>query len=199
MINPAKTFIGKPAKTNLDKIDNFLKQKSNLRQWKNIYEVLNLFNNLSNKSISRFIKLDIVSFYPNISATILESSFNFAAGLTEITEDKKELIRHCCKSVLFHKGEPWSKKHNKNCFDVPMGSFHGAKIFELVGLYILDILKKEKIFNDGNFGLNRDDGLAVVDILPGSDMERKVKQLKRFLTILALMLPFKPICLLKTY
>ena len=127
MINPAKTFIGKPAKTNLDKIDNFLKQKSNLRQWKNIYEVLNLFNNLSNKSISRFIKLDIVSFYPNISATILESSFNFATGLTEIAVYEKELIRHCCKLVLFHEGEPWSKKHNKNSFDVSMGTFKTQK------------------------------------------------------------------------
>ena len=71
MINTAKTFIGKPAKTKLDKIDIFLKQKSNLKQWKNIYKVLNLFNNLNNKSTSRFIKLCIVSFYPNISATIL--------------------------------------------------------------------------------------------------------------------------------
>ena len=120
-----------------------------------------------------------MSFYPAISASILENSFNFAAGLTKITENEKELIRHCCKSVLFHEGEPWSKKHNKNSFDVPMGSFHGAEICELVGLYILDILKKEKIFRDGNFGIYRDDGLAVVDILPGPDMERKVKHLRK--------------------
>ena len=109
----------------------------------------------------------------------MENCFNFAAGLTKITENEKELIRHCCKSVLFHEGEPWSKKHNKNSFDVPMGSFHGAEICELVGLYILDILKKEKIFRDGNFGIYRDDGLAVVDILPGPDMERKVKHLRK--------------------
>ena len=66
-----------------------------------------------------------------------------------------------------------------NSFNVPMESFHDAEICELVGLYILDILKKEKIFSDGNFGLYRDDGLAVVDILPGPDMERKVKQLRK--------------------
>ena len=57
-------------------------------------EVLNWFNNLNNKSTSRFIKFDIVSFYPNFSATILKDSFYFAASLIEITEYEKELIRH---------------------------------------------------------------------------------------------------------
>ena len=102
-----------------------------------------------------------------------------AVGLTEITEYEKELFRHCCESVLFHEGEQWSKKHNKNSFGVPMVSFHGTEIFKLVGLYILDILNKEKIFSEDNFGLYCDDVLAVVDILQGPDMERKVKQLRK--------------------
>ena len=55
-----------------------------------------------------------------------------------------------------------------------MGSFHGAETCELVGLYILDILKKERVFSDCNIGIYRDDGLAVVDILPGPSMESKV-------------------------
>ena len=54
--------------------------------------------------------------------------------------------------------------------------------YELVGLYILDILKKEKIFSDGNFGIYRDDGLAVIDILPGPGLESKVKQLRKVFT-----------------
>ena len=53
---------------------------------------MNWFNNLSNKSNTRFIKFDIFSFHPNISAVILDSFFNFAAGKTEITEDEKELM-----------------------------------------------------------------------------------------------------------
>ena len=87
IIKRAKTFIGKPAKTNLDKINNLIRSKSNLRLRKNTYEVLNWFNNLSNKSTSRFIKFDIVSFYPDISATVLENYFSFAADLTKITEN----------------------------------------------------------------------------------------------------------------
>ena len=50
----------------------------------------------------------------------------------------------------------------------------------------------------GNFGLYRNDGLAVVDILPGPDMERRVKQLRKVFKTLAFMLPLKPICLLQT-
>ena len=40
-------------------------------------------------------------------------------------------------------------------------------------------MKKEKIFSDGNFGIYRDDGIAVVDTLPGPSMESKVKQLRK--------------------
>ena len=95
IINPEKNFTDKPAKTNLDIINNLVKLISSLRQWKNTYEVLNWFNNLRNKSI----KFDIFILYLNISATILKSSFNFTAGLTKIMKYKKELIRHCFKSV----------------------------------------------------------------------------------------------------
>ena len=53
------------------------------------------------------MKFDKVSFYPDTSAANLENSFNFVAGLTDITEHEKELNRHCCKSVLFQEGVPW--------------------------------------------------------------------------------------------
>ena len=43
---------------------------------------------LNNKSNSRFIKFDIVSFYPSISTTILENSLNAATSLTEITDNE---------------------------------------------------------------------------------------------------------------
>ena len=29
----------------------------------------------------------------------------------------------------------WKKKSTESCFDVTMGSFHGAEIYELMGLY----------------------------------------------------------------
>lgn len=45
-----------------------------------------------------------------------------------------------------------------------MGSFDGAEVCELIGLFMLDKITKGKnpIFPIGNVGLYRDDGLAVV-------------------------------------
>ena len=54
-----------------------------------------------------------------------------------------------------------------------MGSFHGAEICDLVGLYILSKLKI--VF--GNCGLFRDDALGVLDLEKPVVYERKRKQL----------------------
>ncbi len=45
-------------------------------------------------------------------------------------------------------------------FDVTMGSYDGAEVCELVGLFILNILAKH--LGKSNVGLYRDDGLAIV-------------------------------------
>ena len=49
------------------------------------------------------------------------------------------------------------KKDNPD-FDITMGSYVGAEVCELVGLYILDILTKE--FGHNKIGLYRDDRLG---------------------------------------
>ena len=58
--------------------------------------------------------------------------------------------------VTFSNNEIRVKKDYPN-FDVTMGSFDGAEVCELVGLYLLNILKSE--FGGKNIGLYRDDGL----------------------------------------
>ena len=40
-------------------------------------------------------------------------------------------------------GRPWIKNNNSNLFDVTMGSYDGAEICELVGLFILNHLGKK--------------------------------------------------------
>ena len=45
-----------------------------------------------------------------------------------------------------------------------MGSFDGAEVCELVGLYLLEKLVKRGIFKRELVGLYRDDGLAVVEV-----------------------------------
>ena len=74
---------------------------------------------------------------------------------------KDEIIKHARKSVLFNDdGKPWTKKDSNSLFDVTMGSYDGAEICELVGLFILNKLAQK--FGKENIGLYRDDGLAIM-------------------------------------
>ena len=83
----------------------------------------------------------------------------FARQHTEINQDKLDIIINARRSFLFENGEPWVKQNNSN-FDVTEGSYDGAEVCELVGLFLLDKLKN--IVNNGSVGCYRDDGLAVV-------------------------------------
>ena len=61
---------------------------------------------------------------------------------------------HTRKSLLFDHQEAWREKNKSTLFDVTMGSFDGAEVCELVGLYILYILTNR--FNNNDIGLYRD-------------------------------------------
>ena len=66
------------------------------------------------------------------------------------------------------------KKDNPS-FDVTMGSYDGAEVCELVGLYILDRIRLE--CPDIKLGLYRDDGLGTTNNLSGPDTENLRKKL----------------------
>ena len=55
------------------------------------------------------------------------------------------------KTLLFSDGEPLVKKDGEDDFDVPMGCYDGAEVWELVGTYLLNQLKviiaKEKTWD----------------------------------------------------
>ena len=103
---------------------------------------------------------------------MLRRAIEFAKTITQIDEKYINIIFHARKSVLFYKGQMWIKKENEH-FDVTMGSWDGAEICELVGLYILvqliQFIPKECI------GLYRDDGLAALN-MDGPTMERTRKK-----------------------
>ena len=46
------------------------------------------------------------------------------------------------KTLLFNESKPWLKMFGNEDFDVPMGCFDGAEVFELVGSFILTKLSK---------------------------------------------------------
>ena len=76
-------------------------------------------------------------------------------------------------SLLFAKDNIWMKNTGDPTFDVTMGSFDGAEICEMVGLYMLNILGDK--FGHERLGLYRDDGLACFHGIsgPASDRIRK--------------------------
>jgi hypothetical protein len=84
-----------------------------------------------------------VDFYPSISQKLLNEALAWASGLATITENDISIIKRARKSLLFGNGKLWTKKDGSNSLsDVTMGSFDGAEICELVGLFILNHLGK---------------------------------------------------------
>ena len=87
-----------------------------------------------------------------------------------MSDETINTIMHCRHSILFTNDDTWVKKDNPH-FDVAMGSFDGAEICELVGLYMLQHLSA--IFGEKNsVGLYRDDGLAILQNISGLEAER---------------------------
>ena len=95
----------------------------------------------------------------------MPQSVNHTKQHTTISNKDLEVIMHARKSLLFDKDETWMKKDNDSTFDVTMGSYGGAEVCELVGIYILSTLNEK--YSDYQIGLYRDDGLGTFHYLNG--------------------------------
>ena len=135
-----------------------------------IYVYIKTFNAIENKSQCFFIQLDIVEFYPSIPENILDTAVNFVKQYTDISDENLRIIKHCRKSLLYNNHEPWKKKDTDSCFDVTMGSYDGAEVFEQVGTYVLSLLAN--IIDKNDSGLYRDDGLIFLRNVDGQKMDR---------------------------
>ena len=136
--------------------------------------MISWFKGIHNKRLCRFIQLDIIKFYPSISEKLLRNAINFAKAFLPVDDNTVEILMHCRKSLLFDGKNIWSKIHNPS-FDVTMGSFDGAEICELVGLYLLHQMREK--FPDINFGLYRDDGLGFTMGINSSQLGRIKKSI----------------------
>ena len=58
--------------------------------------------------------------------------------MVNVTDEHVAIIKHARKSVLFNSTKPWIKRDSPTTFDVTMGSFDGAEVYELVRLYALN-------------------------------------------------------------
>ena len=95
---------------------------------------------------------------------------NYAKSFTTIEENVISAIKLMRKSLFFSKDGTWVKKSDNELFDVTMGSFNGARICELVGLYLLDRLSK--LLGNNNVGLYRDDGLTAIKSTSGPILDK---------------------------
>ena len=120
-----------------------------------------------------------MDFYPSISKELLTKSINYAKSITPIEEEVITTVFHARKSLLFDKTSVWVKKDNSD-FDVTMGSYDGAEVCELVGLYLLNLLTNE--FGKNNIGLYRDHGLSCFQNISGLDSEKIKKKMCKIFT-----------------
>lgn len=153
------------------------KTKANL--WRSTSEVIEWFNLIDSKSESSFIIFDVVEFYPSITAELMNLALDFASNYTNITNEDRHIIMHAKRSILINNGEAWTKRRTST-FDVTMGSHDGAESCEIIGLYLLNTIKKNL---PGNYGLYRDDGLGVVKATPRQIENTKKKLCSMFKSI----------------
>ena len=173
LINPGKNHIGKISKEILENIVNEIRSQTNLKQWKNSSEVIKWFNTIECKTNKCFITFDIEKFYPSIKREHLVKAIKFARIYTTITENDMKIIEHTCISILTHENRNWIKSED-SLFDVPMGSFFGAELCDLIGLYILKHL--QPLYDKHEIGLYRDDGLAIINKCSNSMLDNLRKK-----------------------
>ena len=110
---------------------------------KKIFEVIVWFDKLSNKNNLNFLKFDICSFYPSIGRNELNKTLSSAKNFSKVSLDDEKIIFHSCTSILSDiEGNTWTKADN-DLFDVPMGSYMGAEICDLIGLFLLNDLRNQ--------------------------------------------------------
>ena len=173
LINPAKSEIGKIAKFKLQQMNEIIRMKTNLTQWKNTDSVLDWFNSLESKPEAQFCILDVVDFYPSITESLFNEALCFASTFSIVDDVTVQTIRNACQSLLFYKNEAWVKQ--TGLFDITMGAYMGAEVCDLVGLFLLSQIDEK--FPLLKLGLYRDDGLGVTYNLPGPTRERMKKEI----------------------
>ena len=161
LLNPTKPELGKVSKHILANIVKVVNEKTKSNLWRNTQSVISWFKEIDMKKRSTFIQFDVIEFYPSITAELLVKALNFASGFVDISDEDRDIIFQARKSFLLDSNIPWVKKTNAN-FDVGMGCYDGAECCELVGLYLLSLLKHLKVI----LGLYRDDGLGVSHLTP---------------------------------
>ena len=106
----------------------------------------------------------------------MNKALHFASDYIYISKSDIDVKHHARKSLLFHGSHTWIKKEG-GLFDVSMDVYAGVEVCELVGTYMLNLLSKK--YNKNDFGLYRDDGLAVLKNKRGPHSEQVKKNIQK--------------------
>ena len=83
------------------------------------------------------------------------------------------IFKQSSKTLLFHNNDNWVKKSGEAKYDVPMGCYDTAVVWEPAACYILNqfssVIRKEFV------GLYRDDDLRIYKNLSGPETKQKRK------------------------
>ena len=120
-------------------------------------------------------QLDIKEFYPSITEKSLNNTIIFAENYIPISKEDIRIIKHCRKSLLFYGNEAWKEKDADTTFDVTMGSYDGAELCELIGIYIQSFLTN--IVSKDNMGLYKDGGLFILRKINKEQIDRVQKKI----------------------
>ena len=162
LIKPSKADLGKISKKGLEAITKIIRAKTMHNQWISTADVINWFRSIKNKRRLLFISFDIRGFYPAITEQLLMDALEWAQKYAPISAKDMELFKEARRSFLYHHNSAYVKTKDPN-FDVGMGSYDGAEVCELVGLFLLEEIITANIgITKPLCGLYRDDGLACV-------------------------------------
>ena len=103
LINTAKNELGRLSKFIIQAVNQELRHKLNMNQWKNTEDVIDWFKSIKDKQRCRFVIFDIKDFYPSVKESLLKQSLDFAEKYIKVTSEDKAIIKHARKSLLFNK------------------------------------------------------------------------------------------------
>ena len=85
LLNNTKCEVGRISHIILSKIVKVVREKTKLNQWKNIYECIDWYKIIPDKSNMNFIIFDVVNFYPSISEDLLIKALNLTGKFVPIS------------------------------------------------------------------------------------------------------------------
>ena len=123
----------------LQPINDSIRNKLNLNQFQSTKQVISWFKQRDSSRRASFTTFDVESFYPSITQDLVIKSLRWASSVTPISDVENETIVAACNNLLFTGEGVWLKT-NSELHDITMGSYCGAEVCKLVGLYMFCLL-----------------------------------------------------------